>query len=63
MAVRVEGIEEYKLTHGRKTRGYGMWKFEINGKKYDCAGTFTHARKVACQFAKNRNIGIIKVLA
>jgi len=59
---QVIDIAAYEGVVGRKPRGYGLWRFVIDGANYRHAGTFTRAAKSAMAVALSRNERSIKLL-
>lgn len=57
--------ERFENEHGRKPRGYGFWIFSDYNRTWSkgCFGTYTEAKGIAVEAAKNDGISTIYVEA
>ena len=63
MANRV-GISttEFRFSHGKEPRGYGLWWFEIDGESVSYTGKYAVAKDSAVRYAVTKNASVVKVL-
>ncbi len=61
MAVRVS-IRQYEASHGRRPRDWGRRGFQIGDQVEWFAGTYTEAKKLAVEQARQGGLHLIEVL-
>ena len=54
---------KYEAAHGKKPRGFGTWFFQIGDKEMPIVGTYSEAKKMACQMARQEKVTAIYVLS